>query len=220
MKKFLSLVAGGVLLYFISLGCIFKGEGQAPKMIHNNIVSAYHTDTGVMMLGEQYSYLVNASAHVTNVIENQKDLEVFKRIVAEEGAYLIVHKNINLGDIKKDIFNLSFSFVVNKKEASESFLLWAKNQIRKIKYTRNNVEVFEDEPVFREENNQLRGYIVVHGKVYSKDSALLREVTKLRYPIDIILSDLGMQNTFNAVPSSLYPLGDEAYIKNIATKER
>ncbi len=214
MKKFMSLLAVGILVYFASLGCIPKSQSPAPVIV-NQILSAYHTDKSVVLLGDRYSILLDSQ---TKREEMSSDLELFKKLVGQKGVYFKSYENLIVGEIRGDRVIFSLDIVIREDELEEDLLVYVNTATRKVvKEYKNSVPIFEYEKIFHREGDIYTSYASLMGKVYASDQELLAQGLALKSPLQIRLNEFEKINLNSALPVTSRPKNQDAYIDDIAT---
>ena len=209
MKKFLGLILGFGLVYFVSLGCINKNP-KPPKVISNKIVALYPyaDEKSLLMLGDLYFYLINGEHDKNDPKQAKENSETISHIIGKQGVYVKVYKDIVGGSIHRKYVDFSLDITINPEEIEPALLSWVKSRTREVKYD----GAMKTEPIFHlDRQNRYNGNLWLSGLVYTADQEILERAIKLGESWTIKVSDFGMTPPAS-LPQQRRPNSDQNYI--------
>ena len=185
MKRLLALFAVLTLGYFVSIGCIYKGNSKPLKTVDNKILAINETNSSVILMGERYF-----------MEDTGGDLEIFKHLLDEMGVKFIIRDGESIGVVEKgDKFDFILDVVVNPHLVDDGFLQWIKTVSRDVEFTNNDGSTsIKKESVFHENRDgSYSAYVRFNGKLYKSNEDILRVAQKIPTPFTLKFTDQGVK---------------------------
>jgi hypothetical protein len=188
MKMFFKIVLGVSLVFFASLGCIFKEGGSSytpPKIINDNIRSIYVSESNdtIVYVGDDYHYVFQNNQKMKQeqsfliyLLVNTKDEPISFKLSKNSGSNFSTNK-----DQDQDLY-VRMDISIDKSRASQSLLDWATNA--------NYVE-YGKMPLFRDikGSSELEANIGLAGEIYKANKEINIQLSSYITNIEIEIVD-------------------------------